>query len=553
MKVALAGIAAAAVVATGAAHASSHPCLVVTSAGDRPFARNFNPFVQPLDFTLGGIYEPLVVVTPGVHGREHDWLAERLRLSSDRTTLTLTVRRGVRWSDGMPLTNRDVAYTLTAGRQAKIMDQIGLTRPGNEVVSVQTRGPRDVVIRLRRPDSSFVSSVLANNVVVIPRHAFAHVKNVGGWSNPDPVGSGPFDVVRRFGDQSYVLDRNPRYWRAGAPRVACVERVLASSTESAVLQLIRGDVDLTNDLIPNVQKAYVSHDPAHFHYWYPADALPIGLFVDDTRYPYSLPVLRKAMSLAIDRIGLSRFAEYGYAPPVDALGIDRIWPSWTGAGVAAEARRLAEHDPAQARRMLRNAGFVYSSGALLDPRGRPVTLTGTVVASWPDWYTDWQVIARDLREIGIAVTIDAVPDFDAWLRKASATTEATLLWNTAADNASPYKYFAEHLDPASFVPSRKSAESTGNWEHFKSPAAAGRLLARFRETSDVAAQRRLAEQLERIWLRMLPFIPLFAGPTWSTYSTRYFTGYPTAANDYVAPDFRSAEYVLALTLIRPVR
>jgi hypothetical protein len=46
-------------------------------------------------------------------------------------------------------------------------------------------------------------------------------------------------------------------------------------------------------------------------------------------------------------------------------------------------------------------------------------------------------------------------------------------------------------------------------------------------------------------------VPLYAAPHWSTYSTRYFAGFPSAANDYIQPEFGSSNYVVALTRIRP--
>lgn len=528
----------------------AHRCLVATSAGDLPFGRNFNPFSVALDFTSGGIYEPLVVVTAAGGGHQYNWLASKFAWSRDRKTLTITVRDGVRWTDGTPLTAEDVAYTLTAGRQAKVMDQIGLTRRGNEVASVRAVGTNEVAVRLKRVDTSFVSAVLANNVVVVPEHVFAHIKHVNRWSNPHPIGTGPFAIVDRFGTQSYILDRNPHYWQPGLPHVPCLERVVASSEESAVLQAVHGSVDLTNDLFPNAQQAYVDHDPRYFHYFYPANSPGIGLFFDDTRYPFSIVALRKAISLGIDREQLSQFAEYGYAPPVDALGINRVWSTWINKDAASESNWLATYNPGAARRMLLAAGFSYDADTLVDPKGDPVVIHGSVVGNWVDYYADWRLIERDLGSIGIKVNVDLRLNFDSWLSDAMSTKRATLLWSTAVDTDSPYSYFEEHLDAASFVPSGHSAELTGNWEHFRS-AEATRLLAAFRATPDLASQRPIAGKLEQIFLRTLPFVPLFAQPTWSTYSTRYFVGYPSAQDDYVDPYFTDVAYVVALTRIRP--
>ena len=528
--------------------APDHPCLVVTGAADTPFARNFNPFGDPLDFTLGGIYEPLVVVTTAGGGHEYKWLASGLSWSADKRTLTLTVRHGVRWSDGRPLTSRDVLYSLTAGRQDKAMDQIGLTRPGNGVASINLVGSDRVAIHLKARDSSFVSSVLANHLRVVPQHVFAHVRNVAAWMNPDPVGSGPFAVVRRFGGEDYVLGRNPHYWMKGAPRIPCVERVLGSSSQSALLQMIHGDVDLTNNFYPNVQQAYVSHDPAHFRFFYPANALPIGLYLDDTKYPFSLVAFRKAISMALDRDSLSRLAEYGYSAPVDAVGLNRIWNSWMDPATAAEAKRLASYDPAAARRALLAAGFTYRQGVLFDPRGRRVAITAKVIASWSDWVTAWNIIARNLDAIGITVDVKLVATWGDWVPDAFSTRVATLLWTNSVPTL--YGYFKTHFDRASFIPSGEDSGRTGNWEHFQSREGT-ELLREFRNSFDPAEHHRLAASLERLWLRTLPFVPLFAGPAWSTYSTRHFAGFPNEHDFYVDPAIDSSDYVVALTRIRP--
>ncbi len=117
---------------SGGAAASGHKCLVATGAGDPAFVRNFNPYVQGIpssSFVRGGMYEPLIISTPAGGGLQYKWLAQSYKWSKDARTLTLNLRKGVKWSDGKPLTSADVVYSITAGRQDKTMDMIGLTRP----------------------------------------------------------------------------------------------------------------------------------------------------------------------------------------------------------------------------------------------------------------------------------------------------------------------------------------------------------------------------------------------------------------------------------------
>src|SRR5918912_300473 len=166
--------------AAPAAPAAAHKCLVATGSGDPAFVRNFNPYVQGLpssSFVRGGMYEPLIISTPAGGGRQYKWLAQSYSWSKNARTLTLNIRKGVRWSDGKPLTSADVVYSLTAGRQDKTMDLIGLTRPDTNISSITASGPYKVVIRLKTPDSQFVAATL-NGQFVIPKHVVSKVPDI---------------------------------------------------------------------------------------------------------------------------------------------------------------------------------------------------------------------------------------------------------------------------------------------------------------------------------------------------------------------------------------
>src|SRR6476660_8632021 len=123
--------------------AKAHKCLVMTCSGDPAFTRNFNPYagggLPSNSIVQGAFYEPLIVVPSG--GRKTiPWLARSWRWSNGNKTLTLKLARNATWSDGKPLTSADVVYSLTAGRQNKAMDRIGLAGAGNNVASIVARG-----------------------------------------------------------------------------------------------------------------------------------------------------------------------------------------------------------------------------------------------------------------------------------------------------------------------------------------------------------------------------------------------------------------------------
>jgi peptide/nickel transport system substrate-binding protein len=317
-------------VGAAASASAGHKCLVMTGSGDPAFTRNFNPYAGgglPTNaLAQGAFYEPLIV-TPSGGSKTSPWLARTWKWTNGNKTLTLNLARNVKWSDGKPLTSADVVYSLTAGRQDKAMDRIGLVGAGNNIASIRARGRYAVAITLRRPDSQFIPAIL-NRAFVVPQHIWSKVKDAASFANPHPIGSGPFNGIARLTTQDYVLNKNPRYWQPGLPKIPCLEYVQASSNDAALALIQNGSVDWTHNFVPNVEKAYEAKDPAHYHAFYSNADYPISLVFDNTQYPYSLPAFRKALSLAIDRTTVWKLGEYGYEPPADAIGLSGLFPQW---------------------------------------------------------------------------------------------------------------------------------------------------------------------------------------------------------------------------------
>jgi peptide/nickel transport system substrate-binding protein len=532
---------------------AAHKCLVMTGSGDPTFTRNFNPYtatgLPSGSFVQGAFYEPLIITAEGGL-KPVPWLARSWKWSNGNKTLTLKLARNAKWSDGHKLTSSDVTYSFLAGRQDKIMDRVGLTGPGNEILSVKARGPYRVVIKLKAPDSQFISATM-NRQFVVPRHIWAGVNDVANFRNSNPVGSGPFNRITRFTSQDYVFSKNPTYWRKGQPKVKCLEYVQASSNDAALALIQSGQVDWTHNFVPNVDRAYTSKDPKHFHAFYATTAYPVSLLLDNTKYPYSMPAFRKALSRAIDRKTVSKLGEYGYAPPTDAIGLNGLFPKWvTDKKVKARAKTMSTYSPAVARTILTGAGFTYRGSRLYDPHGDAVELDIHVIAGWSDWVASNQIITRNLRDIGIDSQVALEPDWGAWQPSAYATKFPTLLWQ-AASQGSPYGYFYSNLSQNAYVPSGQSGETTGNWAHF-ADAKATKVLAKWKGTLNVAKQHQYATQLQGIFLDKLPIVPLFIGPRWSTYSTRYFHCFSSKKNFFGDPIFTTfPDNILSFTRICP--
>jgi peptide/nickel transport system substrate-binding protein len=547
------GTAASAATDGAGSATTSHQCLVMTGSGDPAFTRNFNPYtatgLPSGSFVQGAFYEPLIVTAEGGL-KPVPWLARSWRWSNGNRTLSLNLAKGVKWSDGKALTSADVVYSLTAGNQDKALDRIGLTGADNNIVSISAKGRYGVAIKLKSPDSQFIAATL-NRQFIVPKHVWSKVADPTQYTNSRPVGSGPFNVIKRFTTQDYVFGANPHYWKKNAPRIGCLEYVQASSNDAALALIVSGQVDWTHNFVPNVQKAYVAKDPKHFHAFYATTAYPISLVLDTTQYPYSLPAFRKALSLAIDRKSVSKLGEYGYAPPTDALGLSGLFPKWiTDASVKAKAKSMAAFNTAAAKKLLTDNGFSYKGNTLVDPKGKNVNLDIHVISGWSDWVASNQIITKNLRDIGIDSNVALEPSWDAWWPNASAGKFPTLLWQ-GGSQGSPYGFFYANLSQNAFIAAGQDATATGNWEHFADPDATS-LLSQWKATLNPKKQRAIATKLQKIFLQDMPIVPLFIGPRWSTYSTKYFHCFDTPKNFFGDPIFTTfPDNVLSFTRICP--
>jgi peptide/nickel transport system substrate-binding protein len=255
--------------------------------------------------------------------------------------------------------------------------------------------------------------------------------------------------------------------------------------------------------------------------------------------------------MAIDRNTVSKLGEYGYAPATDAIGLNGLFPQWvTDATVKTQSKQLSTYNPTAAKKLLTDNGFTYKGSKLYDPKGNAVGLDIHVISGWSDWVASNQIITKNLQGIGIDSNVKLEPDWNSWYPNAFATKNPTLLWQNGSQ-ASPYGFFNANLSQNSLIASGTDASATGNWSHTYDATATG-LLNQWKVTLDAKKQHAIATKLEKIFLDNMPIVPLFIGPRWSTYSTRYFHCFNSPKNFYGDPIFSTfPDNVLSFTRICP--
>jgi len=513
--------------------------LTVSVEQEASWVRNFNPLTPataPRWPTLAGVYEPLMVFS-GVRGELVPWLALEYRwVGADHRHLRVILRDGVEWSDGQPFTARDVAFTFELLRRFPALDRRGLWGFLAGVVVIDARTVDFALARVYLPGVEDVVGQL-----IVPEHIWRDVADPVAFPNEHPVATGPFTEVRVFERQVYELGKNPRYWQKGKPRLAGLRFPAYPSNE-------RANLDWAANFVPAIDRVYVGRAPDHHRYWFPLTGTSIFLYANITRAPFGDVRVRKALSMAIDRPLLLEVALYSYSRPADGTALSDAYASWRDPEAAGADWVRA--DLARAAALLDEAGLARGpDGRRRGADGRPLHFDVMAVSGWSDWVRAAQVIARGLESVGVEAKVKTY-DFGAWFQRVQeGDFDLSLGWSF--EGPTPYTFYRWLMASSTVKP--VGVPSMANWHRFGSPEA-DELLGRFEREADPAGQRAIAAELQRLFAREAPAIPLYVNPSWSEYSTRRFVGFPSAASPYADPSpnkFDRGETLLVLTELAP--
>ncbi|MHB1594282.1 MAG: ABC transporter substrate-binding protein [Streptosporangiaceae bacterium] len=532
IRAAVLGTAIVAALATGASACSAAPSgraaatgggtlTVQGDAGNPSLVENFNPF-QPAAELHGTflMYEPLEIPSP-VNGAYTPFLATGYKFTNP-TTLVYTIRRGVRWSDGKPLTPADVVFTFDLLKKYPALDANGIW---SQISAVSASGDQ-VTFTFKAPNVPFAGTIAQTPIV--PKHIWSGIANPVKFTNPHPVVSGPY-TLGSFAPTQYVLTKNSRCWQAGQVAPSRVVFPAQATNQSAnQLAVSSGQFDWSYTYLPNVKSTYVSRDPAHNVYWFPPGGT-IGLFLNLTKAPYTNVSFRQGISLALDRTLIAKKAVNGYMAQASLSGLIlpnlRQWldPALPNQGLISQNRSASLAAFAK-------AGYHLRGGKLIGPGGTQATMTIVLPNSFSDWVAAATEVGTELGREGIKVSLDE-PQYAQYSQDIQAGTFDAAMGGFGG-TGNPYTDFSNALNSSYATPVH--TPTVNNFERFRS-AAVDHALAALAAATSHSAQLQATYQLEQIMYRQVPIVLLYYGGSWGLFSTRHFTGWPSASDPYTLP------------------
>ncbi len=329
-------------------------------------------------------------------------------LSRDGRTIVYHLRRGVRWQDGVPVTVRDVLFTLHA-----ILDDRNpvRSREGYDRVAYAERVD-DYTVRmvLRSAWAPAVATIFSYGAApqyVLPAHLLEREQPLDQAPfGSAPVGDGPYRMTSWQRGEQLEYRANPSYWRGPVALGELRIRVIADPGANFTA-LQSGALDW--NLISPVQQQSILHTPGLAFRYVPL-ALVAGVAINTTHPPLDEANVRRAIAASIDRQAISDKLTFGRYPVADTA--QPLW-SWAHDPTA----HLPSFSAANADRLLDRAGWHRGSDGIRVRDGHRLQLT---YVQFPESQTGVRVAAfveRELHDRGIDVALKSVTNAKLFLPK----------------------------------------------------------------------------------------------------------------------------------------
>jgi peptide/nickel transport system substrate-binding protein len=351
------------------------------------------------------------------------YMAERYTVSPDKRTFTFTLRSGIKWSDGTPITADDFVTTAQIYTdEENISSLASLWYTESDVVKVVKINSITVQYQFADADARAVE-LLA--LAPQPAHIFKGVYQSGGIeavnalyaldTNPkDVVSSGPFRLSRVRPSERVTFERNPFFaeWNTNSKREALPylerhELVIAPTQIAALASFLAGNADeftpVTADDIGQVRRlgssvvvkvnqgSPIQNQFITFNWNYARDLWKQNLFRDVN--------FRRAMSYLVSRDAMIEFAYGGLGKPMYS-SVPLSFPSWQSKTLAPQAFSLTN-----ARALLERMGFRRAANGIYTRNGRQLEFTLLTEANNTPRNVMARVFADTAAQAGVKVNV----------------------------------------------------------------------------------------------------------------------------------------------------
>ena len=359
--------------------------------------------LDPHDMLAAGTKEIFFNVYEGLYKADSEGnlvpaVASGVEISEDGLTYTFTVKEGVKFHNGNPVTAEDIKYSVE--KFADIEGGAPSIAAFSNIESVEIADDTKVAIKLAQPDSDFLTMLSTIEAAIIPA------------DNADPdanaIGTGPYKYVSRSPLTNVKMERFDDYWGEKA-HIEKVTFKICANADTIAMELNGGSIDMFSRLT-TAQMAEL--DMEKYNVLEGNMNLVQALYLNNDFEPFSDVRVRQALCYAVNREEVLDFVSDGKGT---IIGTSMI-PAF-GKYYDESLAELYPYDVQKAKDLLAEAGY-----------GDGFTFTITVPSNYQQHVDTAQVIAEQLKDVNVTAEIQLV-DWNTWLSEtySNRNYEATVI------------------------------------------------------------------------------------------------------------------------------
>jgi len=339
--------------------------------------------------------------------------------SADGKTWTFKIREGVKWSDGQPLTAKDIAFTYNFINEKRIPafdDYLGDPLNKNAF-----EAPDDTTL-IWHMDKPTLSPLTPPWIPIVPEHIWGKFmphqydfKTIKEFADLPAVGSGPFVLTEWQANRFWTMEANKGYW-GGSPTIDEVVFRVYDTPEALKLALLGGEVDAAEALPPTIFQSLQNEENITLNVsragWFDNLAFNFEGTADPALQNEDV---RLAIAYAIDRQALVDRVTLGYGSAGDSV----ILPTHSRYRWQPTGDDVIGYDPEKAKQLLDQAGYKDTNGDGFreTPSGDPWQLQVLTIVDWNYSVPEGKLISGWMNDVGIKTTVKSVTEakaLDLW-------------------------------------------------------------------------------------------------------------------------------------------
>jgi peptide/nickel transport system substrate-binding protein len=542
------------------------------------------------------------------HGLDGAWdnslASEPPIYNADFTEMTVKLRPGIFWSDGVEFTADDVLFTVNTHLNTKALERSALVQINVDSVSAPDKNT--VVFKLKKPNSRFhtVFTVRWNALWIMPKHVFEG-KDPLTFDNNPPVSLGAYTLHGFDPNGQWFTWQKREDWqrtslaRFGEPGPRFVTYLDPGPPDKRVIAQLNHELDVIHDTSPEGVFTLVKESPKSkgwfdgFPYGHPDPTLAQVIFNHQSP-KFQNPDVRWALALAID-IKAVAMAGYRGAATLSAIAVPptgthpddyhKPMQDWltsyeldTGKKVIKPfdptiGQQIAEMlrpsmgdevptDPAEieasfgngwwkqdveaAAQLLERAGFTRRGNDWYMPDGQRFSIKLVVEGeARPVMTRGGSMVAEQWRRFGIDATTESAQA--AFLtRRNGGDFEAIISWSVETWGGHPDLSFFLDSWHSQFVQPAGSVQTPRNWSRWSHPEL-DKIIEQIRGISfEDPKGVELGKEFVKLAVQQMPIIPLMSYNVFTMMDETYWTGYPTAKDPYTnpVPNWGNSRYMM---------